>query len=97
MLWILLTAAAAPLQVARNALQRGLVGDAGPWGATLVVVTAVAHEALLAVLIELAAAGRRVVLFTLAEEPPSYLPKITVFHLPHLVDDLIAPVQLIVG
>src|SRR3954466_1061099 len=30
------TAAAAPLQVARNALQRGLVGDAGPWGATLV-------------------------------------------------------------
>ena len=36
MLWILLTAAATPLQVARNALQRGLVGDAGPWGATLV-------------------------------------------------------------
>jgi drug/metabolite transporter (DMT)-like permease len=36
MLWILLTAAAAPLQVARNALQRGLVDDAGPWGATLV-------------------------------------------------------------
>ncbi|HEY8616220.1 DMT family transporter [Phenylobacterium sp.] len=36
MLWILLTAAAAPLQVARNAMQRGLVGDAGPWGATLV-------------------------------------------------------------
>jgi hypothetical protein len=49
------------------------------------------------VLIELAAAGRRVVLFTLAEEPPSYLPKITVFHLPHLVDDLIAPVQLTAG
>jgi drug/metabolite transporter (DMT)-like permease len=36
MLWIVLTAAAAPLQVARNALQRGLVGDAGSWGATLV-------------------------------------------------------------
>lgn len=36
MLWILLTAAAAPLQVARNALQRGLLEDAGPWGATLV-------------------------------------------------------------
>jgi drug/metabolite transporter (DMT)-like permease len=31
-----LTLAAAPLQVARNAAQRGLVGDAGPWGATLV-------------------------------------------------------------
>src|SRR5439155_4062551 len=36
LLWILMTAAAAPLQVARNALQRGLLGDAGPWGATLV-------------------------------------------------------------
>ena len=36
MLWIILTAAAAPLQVARNALQRGLVAEAGPWGATLV-------------------------------------------------------------
>lgn len=36
MLWIFLTLAAAPLQVARNAMQRGLVADAGPWGATLV-------------------------------------------------------------
>ena len=36
MLWIVLTAMAAPLQVARNAFQRGLVGEAGPWGATLV-------------------------------------------------------------
>jgi len=36
MLWIVLTAAASPLQVARNVLQRGLIGDAGPWGATLV-------------------------------------------------------------
>jgi drug/metabolite transporter (DMT)-like permease len=36
MLWILLTLAAAPLQVARNVLKRTLLGDAGPWGATLV-------------------------------------------------------------
>jgi drug/metabolite transporter (DMT)-like permease len=36
MLFIPITAAAAAFQVARNALQRGLVGDAGPWGATLV-------------------------------------------------------------
>ncbi|HEX3919418.1 MAG TPA: DMT family transporter [Caulobacteraceae bacterium] len=36
MLWIPITIAAACLQVARNALQRGLLGDAGPWGATLV-------------------------------------------------------------
>ena len=36
MLWIALTIAAAPLQVARNALQRGPMAEAGPWGATLV-------------------------------------------------------------
>jgi drug/metabolite transporter (DMT)-like permease len=36
MLWIPITIAAAGFQVARNALQRGLLGDAGPWGATLV-------------------------------------------------------------
>ncbi len=36
MLWIPITAGAAALQVARNALQRGLLASAGPWGATLV-------------------------------------------------------------
>jgi len=66
-----------------------------PWGATLVVVTAIAHDDLLAALIELAAAGRRLVLFTLAEQPPQQLlSNITVYHLPHLVDDLIAPYVL---
>jgi uncharacterized protein (DUF58 family) len=66
-----------------------------PWGATLVVVTAVAHEELLATLLDLAAVGRRIVLFTLAEEPPrQYLGSITVYHLPHLVDDLITPIEV---
>ncbi|MEZ4867651.1 MAG: DUF58 domain-containing protein [Caldilineaceae bacterium] len=66
-----------------------------PWGATLVVVTAIAHEDLLAALMDLAAAGRRLVLFTLAEAPPSqFLANITVYHLPHLIDDLIAPIQV---
>ncbi|MDB5441052.1 MAG: EamA/RhaT family transporter [Caulobacteraceae bacterium] len=36
MLFIPITIAASALQVARNAAQRGLVGPAGPWGATLV-------------------------------------------------------------
>jgi drug/metabolite transporter (DMT)-like permease len=36
MLWIPVTVGAAALQVARNALQRGLLAEAGPWGATLV-------------------------------------------------------------
>ena len=35
-LWVFVTVLATALQVARNALQRGLVADAGPWGATLV-------------------------------------------------------------
>ncbi|MBU6373104.1 MAG: EamA/RhaT family transporter [Alphaproteobacteria bacterium] len=34
--WIPITIAAAGFQTARNAFQRGLVGEAGPWGATLV-------------------------------------------------------------
>lgn len=36
MIWIPITMTAAALQVARNALQRGLLTEAGPWGATLV-------------------------------------------------------------
>lgn len=35
-LWVFATVVATGLQVARNALQRGMIGDAGPWGATLV-------------------------------------------------------------
>jgi uncharacterized protein (DUF58 family) len=67
-----------------------------PWGATLVVVSAIAHDDLLAALVELDDAGREVVLFTLAEEPPRRrLPGILVYHLPHLVDDLIAPQEVV--
>lgn len=36
MLWAVATIAAAGFQVARNALQRGMMSDTGPWGATLV-------------------------------------------------------------
>lgn len=63
-----------------------------PWGATLVIVTAIAHEELLAALITLSAAGRNIVLFTLAEKPPHHvLPNVTVYHLPHLLDEMVAP------
>lgn len=67
-----------------------------PWGATLVIVTAVAHDELLEALLQLAHARRKLVLFTLAEAPSErLLPGITVFHLPHLVEDLIVP-QMVV-
>ena len=36
LLWIPATIAASFFQVGRNALQRGIMGTAGPWGATLV-------------------------------------------------------------
>ncbi len=36
LLWVFATVLATGLQVARNALQRGMIADAGPWGATLV-------------------------------------------------------------
>jgi drug/metabolite transporter (DMT)-like permease len=36
LLWVPATIAASVFQVSRNALQRGLVGSSGPWGATLV-------------------------------------------------------------
>ncbi|MDT8758295.1 DMT family transporter [Sphingomonas psychrotolerans] len=36
MLWAGATIAAAAFQVGRNALQRGMIGQSGPWGATLV-------------------------------------------------------------
>lgn len=67
-----------------------------PWGATLLVVTAIAHDDLLAALLDLSQAGRQVVLFTLAEQPPTrQLPGILVYHLPHLVDDLVAPQEVV--
>ena len=63
-----------------------------PWGCTLVIVTAIAHDALLATIMHLAAAGRPCVLFTLAEKPPTrFLPNVTVYHLPHLIEELIVP------
>jgi uncharacterized protein (DUF58 family) len=90
----LLELLAAVTPFATQPLEQMLVAEAPrlPWGATLLVVTAIAHGDLLAALAELAAAGRRLALFTLAEEPPTrHLPNVAVYHLPHLVDDLILP------
>ena len=82
---------AAVTPLATKTIEQLLLDEAprAPWGSTLVIVTAIAHENLLAVLMDLAAAGRKVVLFTLAEEPPrQFLHSITVYHLPHLVEDI---------
>jgi uncharacterized protein (DUF58 family) len=66
-----------------------------PWGATMVVVTALVHDELLAALSDLEQAGRQIVLFTLAEEPPvREMSGISVYHLPHLVEDIIEPKEV---
>jgi hypothetical protein len=82
---------------AHRPLEEMLLRDAGglPWGASLLVVTPVAHDSLLRALLALKKQGLRVALFTLAEEPPAHvLPGVPVYHLPHLVADLIAPERL---
>jgi uncharacterized protein (DUF58 family) len=54
-----------------------------PLGATLVLVTAIVNDEILATLLQLREAGRRVVLVSLADEsPPTNLPGIIVHHLP---------------
>ncbi len=88
---------AAVTPFASTPIERLLLHEAPrlPWGATVVVVTAIAHDDLLAVLLDLVGAGRRVVLFTLAEKPPTqHLHGMLVYHLPHLIDDLITPIKV---
>ncbi|MDY6876724.1 MAG: DUF58 domain-containing protein [Chloroflexota bacterium] len=53
-----------------------------PWGATLVVVTAIVTDGLAATLLRLRDAGRRMALVSLADEPPPQLDGVTIHHLP---------------
>lgn len=83
--------------IATGPLEEMLLHEAPrtPWGSTIVVVSGIAHPALLSALLTLVQAGRQIVLLTLAEEPPvELLPGMTVLHLPHLVEDLIVPQEV---
>ncbi len=53
-----------------------------PWGATLVVVTAIVTGELAATILGLQSAGRRMVLISLAEEEPPQLDGVVTHHLP---------------
>lgn len=53
-----------------------------PWGATLVVVTAIVTDGLTAAILRLRDAGRRMALISLAEESPPQLNGVATFHLP---------------
>jgi uncharacterized protein (DUF58 family) len=53
-----------------------------PWGATLVVVTPITTDELLASIIQLRSAGRQMVLVSLADNPPPHLHGVLMHHLP---------------
>lgn len=53
-----------------------------PWGATLVVVTAIVTDRLAEVMVNLRDAGRRLALISLEREPPPHLRDIVSYHLP---------------
>lgn len=53
-----------------------------PWGATLVVVTAIVTDQLAAAILGLREAGRQMALVSLAEEPPPRLDGVVTYHLP---------------
>jgi uncharacterized protein (DUF58 family) len=53
-----------------------------PWGATLVVVTAIVTDRLAEAFVNLRDAGRRLALVSLEENPPPPLESVTTFHLP---------------
>jgi uncharacterized protein (DUF58 family) len=57
-----------------------------PWGSTIVLITAVVTEDMMVALIRLKEAGRRVVLISLAEEPPPKgLGNLLAYHIPSSV------------
>jgi uncharacterized protein (DUF58 family) len=53
-----------------------------PWGATLVVVTAIVTDRLAEAFVNLRNAGRRLALVSLEDDPPPLLQSVTTFHLP---------------
>ena len=79
-----LEALAAVTGFATSAIDRLLLAESPrlPWGATLVIVTAVVNEALLATLIRLRQAGRRLVLVSLGREHPPATSGVTAYHIP---------------
>ncbi|MFK7805748.1 MAG: DUF58 domain-containing protein [Anaerolineae bacterium] len=84
---------------ATSSIEELLISEAPgiPWGTTIVLITAVTHDTLMATLLDLAAAGRSIVLISLADDPPAeYLPQITVYHITDFdidKDDVIVPIQ----
>ncbi len=80
-----LEALAAVTSFATTSIEHLLLAESPrlPWGATLVVVSGVVTDRLLETLLRLKDVGRRVVLVSLAPEPPEReLPGVLVYHMP---------------
>jgi uncharacterized protein (DUF58 family) len=85
----LLEALAAIRGVASGNFEDFLLHDSArlPWGATLMVITAVVTPELEVVLLRLKDAGRKLVLLSLADKPPRWIRGVTVYHLPGRGED----------
>ena len=83
-----LEALAAVTEFATGAIERMMMRTSPslPWASTIVLVTAVVTEEMMVALIRLKEAGRRVVLISLAEQPPPKgLGNILAYHIPSTV------------
>lgn len=83
-----LEALAAVTEFATGSIDRMMLREspALPWSATIVLVTAVVSDEIMVGLIRLKEAGRRVVLVSLAEDPPpKNLGKLLAYHIPSSV------------
>ncbi len=81
----ILEALAAVTEFATGAIERMMFRESPhlPWAATIVLVTAVTTPAITAALVRLKEAGRRVVLISLADDPPpADLGAILTYHIP---------------
>lgn len=83
-----LEALAAVTEFATGSIERMMIREspAIPWSGTIVLVTAVVTDEIMVALIRLKEAGRRVVLLSLAEEPPPKgLGSLITYHIPATV------------
>jgi len=83
-----LEALAAVTEFATGAIERMMLRTSPslPWASTIVLVTAVVTEEMMVALIRLKEAGRRVVLISLAQQPPPKgLGNILAYHIPATV------------
>jgi uncharacterized protein (DUF58 family) len=85
----LLEALAAVRGVVSGQFEESLLPESSrlPWGATLMIVTAVVTPELESVLLRLKRVGRKLVLLSLADAPPTWMRGVVTYHLPGRTED----------